>query len=310
MTERPRDDYDSPWKEALEHYFPDFLALLYPRIHSEIDWTKGHEFLDKELQKVVRDAELGRRYADKLVKVHTFDGTETWVLVHIEVQGDAEQGFAQRMYVYNYRLFDKYRTDIVSLAVLADAAADYRPSTYRRARWGCELAFRFPIQKLLDWRARWPELESSANPFALIVMAHLRAQESKDGATRKGWKMRLVRLLYQRGYDREQVLELFRVLDWMLQLPEDAEREFKRELIAYEERSDMPYITSIERLGRQEGGAAVLLRLITRKFGPPSDAVRQRLAAADAATLLEWSDRILGAQTLDAVFRQGDGLDS
>jgi len=36
---------------------------------TEIAWTQGQEFLDKELQKVVRDADLGRRYADKLVKV-------------------------------------------------------------------------------------------------------------------------------------------------------------------------------------------------------------------------------------------------
>jgi len=31
----------------------------------------------KELQQVVRDAELGRRYADKLAKVYTRDGAET-----------------------------------------------------------------------------------------------------------------------------------------------------------------------------------------------------------------------------------------
>jgi hypothetical protein len=34
----PRSDHDSPWKEALEGYFPEFLALLFPRIHAGIDW--------------------------------------------------------------------------------------------------------------------------------------------------------------------------------------------------------------------------------------------------------------------------------
>jgi predicted transposase/invertase (TIGR01784 family) len=53
--------------------------------------------------------------------------------------------------------------------------------------------------------------------------------------------------------------------------------------------------------GRQEGEAAVLLRLIERKFGPPGEAVRQRVAAADAETLLAWSERILTAEDLDAV---------
>ena len=36
---------------------------------------------------MVRDAELGRRYADKLAEVYTLDGVEPWVLVHIEIQG-------------------------------------------------------------------------------------------------------------------------------------------------------------------------------------------------------------------------------
>ena len=307
MTNSPRDDYDSPWKEALENYFPEFLALLFPGIQAQIDWSQGHQFLDKELQQIVRDAETGRRYADKLVKVYTREGVETRVLVHVEVQGEAESGFAQRMYVYHYRLFDRYRTDVVSLAVLADARSDFRPSEYRRSRWGCDLRFRFPIEKLLDWHARWEQLQTSANPFALVVMAHLKAQQSKDGATRKSWKLRLVRLLYERGYSREQVLELFRVLDWMLQLPEELEREFKRDLIAFEEQSNMPYITSVERLGRQEGRqegeAAIVLRLLTLKFGAPSDAVRQRIESADADTLLQWSERILTAQTLDEVLR-------
>jgi hypothetical protein len=152
-------------------------------------------------------------------------------------------GFAERMYVYNYRLFDRYQIDVVSLAVLADERPGFRPDRYRRSRWGCDLNFRFPVQKLLDWRKRWAELEADPNPFALVVMAHLKAQESKDGVTRKGWKLRLVRLLYQRGYTREDVLELFRVLDWMLRLPEALEREFMQELIAFEEQAKMPYVT-------------------------------------------------------------------
>jgi hypothetical protein len=53
--------------------------------------------------------------------------------------------------------------------------------------------------------------------------------------------------------------------------------------------------------GRQEGEAAVLLSLIEDKFGPPSESTRQRIAAADAETLLRWSRRILTADDLDTV---------
>lgn len=75
----------------------------------------------------------------------------------------------------------------------------------------------------------------------------------------------------------------------------------------------MQYLTTAERIGiqkglkaghkagRQEGEAAILLRQIALKFGPPTATVRARIARADAETLLEWSDRILTAQTLDEV---------
>ncbi len=50
---------------------------------------------------------------------------------------------------------------------------------------------------------------------------------------------------------------------------------------------------------RGNSSAAVLLRQIERRFGPPDETLRARIAAADADTLMIWSERIL--QTLDDV---------
>jgi len=55
---QPQTDYDSPWKEIIERYFEPFMAFFFPEAHSEIHWDHGYEFLDKELQQVVRDAAL------------------------------------------------------------------------------------------------------------------------------------------------------------------------------------------------------------------------------------------------------------
>ncbi|HHD63118.1 MAG TPA: hypothetical protein ENK96_01865 [Desulfobulbaceae bacterium] len=54
------DDFDSLWKEVLEAYFEDFLQFFFPVAAGGIDWQAGYRFLDKELQQVTRDAELGR----------------------------------------------------------------------------------------------------------------------------------------------------------------------------------------------------------------------------------------------------------
>ncbi|MCL1477826.1 MAG: hypothetical protein MH219_09940 [Marinobacter sp.] len=40
------------------------------------------------------------------------DGGETWVLIHVEVQGEPEDDFAERMYTYQYRLRDRYGVDV------------------------------------------------------------------------------------------------------------------------------------------------------------------------------------------------------
>jgi hypothetical protein len=95
-----QSDDDSPWKEALDVYFDAFMAFCFPEIHSDINWLRGYESLDTELQEVVRDAETGRRLADKLVKVWLKDGQEVVVLVHVEIQSQVQSDFAKRMYIY------------------------------------------------------------------------------------------------------------------------------------------------------------------------------------------------------------------
>jgi hypothetical protein len=39
------DDYDSPWKDAVEHYFPDFMAFYFPEAYDCFDWSLGYTFL-------------------------------------------------------------------------------------------------------------------------------------------------------------------------------------------------------------------------------------------------------------------------
>ncbi|MBF0235978.1 MAG: hypothetical protein HQK65_23535 [Desulfamplus sp.] len=75
MNDTSKSDYDSPWKDILERFFKQFLSFFFPAVHAGIDWTKEYTFLDKEFQKLFKDSQTGRRYADKLVKVHTCDAT-------------------------------------------------------------------------------------------------------------------------------------------------------------------------------------------------------------------------------------------
>ena len=301
-------DYDSPWKEALERYFPNFMQLLFAETYTAIDWTQPYEFLDKELQKIVRDADSGRRHTDKLVKVFTQEGQETWVLVHIEVQGKADRHFNTRMFRYYYRLQDRHRQQkIASLAVLTDQTSAKSIGCYQQSLWHTKICFEFPVVNLQDWNNRQAELENHPNPFALLILAQLIAHRTtQDLLTRKEDKFQLIKRLYVRGYEKQDILELFRFIDWMLQLPEALELELNHAIEQFEEEHEMPYITAIERFaiekGKQEGMAEILLKLFKLKFGPAPDWVETKVNQANLDELEAWTERILTASSVDCLF--------
>ncbi len=280
MTEQNTEntDYDNPWKAFIELYFRDFLFFFFPHIEADIDWSKPVRFLDKELQKIVRDSEIPKRYADKLVEVHRLNGQTTLVICHIEVQSQEEGKFPFRMYTYNYRLRDRYNCPVVSLAILGDDRSTWRPSRYHEELWGCSTHFEFPIVKLSDYQADWAALESNRNPFAVVVMAHLKTKETHNQPTeRKRWRYQLTTMLYEQGYGEQDILELHNFLDWLMHLPEELEQQFQDELKAFEEARQMRYTATWERRAKAEARLeekqAIARRLLQQDL--PIEAIAQ-----------------------------------
>jgi hypothetical protein len=309
--ETVNDNYDSPWKEAVEHYFPEFMAFYFPDAYAGIDWSKEHVFLDQELRAVVQDAELGKRFVDKLVRVTLLNGDEKWIYIHVEVQGARQAEFAERMFVYNYRLYDRYRRPIASMAVLADEHANWRPDYFSYGVLGSETSIRFPIAKLTDYHDQLDNLLEADNSFAVVTATHILTQRTRrNDEERYQAKRLLVRLLYQRKWDKQRVINLFSVIDWMMRLPEELEQQLWQEIETLEENEKMQYVTSVERMGiakgRQEGllkGEAKMLGLMLgHRFGDLSDAVVNRLKDASEDQLKEWLINAISAPTLDAVF--------
>ncbi|HEY9621934.1 MAG TPA: hypothetical protein V6C78_16375 [Crinalium sp.] len=163
---------------------------------------------------------------------------------------------------------DRYNHSVASLAVLGDERSSWRPDGFQTELWGCNTTFQFPIVKLLDYGQKWQALEEENNLFATVVMAHLKSQETRgDSQQRKVWKFNLTRRLYERGYERQDILNLYRFIDWLMQLPEDLELEFRRDLEQLEQEGQMPYISSIEQTARQEGKREEVESLLEAKFG-------------------------------------------
>ena len=249
-----RSDFDNAWKEVLERYFAAFMAFFFPLVHREIDWSRGIEFLDKELRQAVRSGGRGKRAVDKLVKVWRKDGLEAWVLVHVEVQSQVELAFPQRMYIYNTFLFGRHKRCVVSLSILGDTDVDWRPRSFESELWGCRALLEFPVVKLLDYESRLEELASSENPFAIVVIAHLKTQATvRDFESRFQWKVRILRWLYREGRSEEEFADLFRFLDLVMLLPADLEAQFEKEIEQYEEVRKVEWISNYERRAIKRG---------------------------------------------------------
>jgi hypothetical protein len=247
--EEPELELDGPWKEVVGEFFEDFLRFFFASVHAAVDWSRGHEFLNKELEKLARDSEAGRGTVDKLARVWLPDGSERWLLVHVEVQNQSQTTFAERMYKYNHRLRDYYGRMPVSVAVLGDDRVGWRPTEFLDGQLGCEVRFRFLTAKLLEWVGLEDELTADTNPFAAVVLAHLKAMETRGCPdVRFEWKRTVTRGLYDRGFDRERVRRLFRVIDWIMALSPARERAFEIDHYRFEEDRKMPFVSPMEQL--------------------------------------------------------------
>ncbi len=134
------------------------------------------------------------------------------------------------------------------------------------------MSLKFPSVKLLDYETQLTTLEQNPNPFAVIVMAHLRTQATtQDPQGRLQWKLSLIRQLYELGYNRNKILQLFRLIDWMMTLPQELEQVFDNEMNRYEEEKKMPYITSVERVGMLKVQRENVIDNLATRFGevPP-----------------------------------------
>ena len=249
-----RDDYDSPWKEAIELYFPEFIAFFYPNAYAAIDWSKPYHFLDQELRSILHEAENGKRIVDKLVQVHLLDGNESCLYIQIEVQGNRETDFPRRIFICNYRIFDKYGMPVASFVILTDTDSSWRPTTYSYEFAGSKMTLEFDMVKLLDFEPRMEELLASDNAFALVTAAHLLTQRTRENSLeRLDAKSQLIRLLYNKQWTKERVRELFRVIDWFMELPKELEQQLQTEIYNIEEEKKMKYISSIERYAMEKG---------------------------------------------------------
>ena len=226
----------------------------FPEIHAAIDWSVEVEWLDKEIAQVLHQAGQRSRHVDVLANVRLLDGSEQWLLLHLEVQTTYESGFEFRIACYNAGLLSGFRKRVVTLVILADLRKSWKPKedNFKFASFSSRL--RFPVCKFLDrLRTDWKDGKSLPIQLARAQIEALRTAGDPERRLEIKWK--LVRSLYDLGYDADELRRIFRWIDRMMQLRSDLEAAFKIRLTDFEKEQTVPYLTSLERSWLAEGRA-------------------------------------------------------
>jgi predicted transposase YdaD len=210
---------DILWKAIIEEVFEDFLMFIYPGAREIIDFSKEVQFLDKEMDQLFPPE--GNHYTpkvvDKLVKLYTRNGAEELVLVHLEVQGQYNESFNERMFSYYSRIFDKYRKPITAFVIFTEPFLVNRTNQYERNFMGTRLLYQFNTLKISHQKDE--DLLASDNPFALVVLSaktafsrkKIKTKEERDKVLRD-LKLSIVKALHNKDYPQQKINKIMKFL--------------------------------------------------------------------------------------------------
>ena len=174
-----RKKNDALWKGVMEVIFDDLLRFIFPDADQLVDMERGFDFLDKELNEMYpepgKESEI--KFVDKLVKVHRPDGREECFLVHIEVQGYPDKTFAERMFRYYCRIYNRDQAPLTALAIFTGQNGKKMPNCYTYNFLGTSLMYKYNTCRITDYTDE--TLMASNNPFALVVLAAKMALQTK-----------------------------------------------------------------------------------------------------------------------------------
>jgi len=321
-----KTDYDTAWKATLETFLPACLEITHPQLAQLIDWSVAPEFLDTELQEIVRGSATGQQRVDKLIKLQRRDGASELLLIHVEVQSQRDDELPSRMFRYLCRILDRFGQPPVSLAILADPHPRWNPGPYTYALGGMSILYQYATCKLAQLDLT-PWIVAG-NPVARIIEAHRLAQgTTRNPKARRSGKLGLVRALLESGMSDVEIRELMRLVHWLLALPDEEELEFRKDVKHMEASMQTKRRSNYERIvweegrdegrlegrsegrlegldqGRHEGrliaGRELLLEQIHERFGGCDEALRQRVESIqDETRIRQLARAILTVPTL------------
>ena len=210
----------------------------------------------------------------------------------------------KRLFIYHYRIFDRYGVSPLTLAILGDTNRKWRPTSYHYQSLGCGITFRFCICKTIDFRGKLDDPRYRHQQGLFIIAAHLGTQQHRRNPQNLfDCRFELFVKLNNEGYSPSEIRQLIRLIDWLMPLPDDLKIQFRNQLQQRLPDKTMPHITLFEELALKEGlekglqkglqkglekglekgilqnAREAILDVLDTRFGEVPDAVRERVNA-------------------------------
>lgn len=266
--------------------------------------------------------ELTSREGDLIWKVRLRDGRELYVYLLIEHQSRVDRFMAVRLMTYIGLLYqdllkqgeltpDGLLPLVIPLVLYNGRVGWWAPEELAELVEpvdGLAAAYVPRLRYLVIDESRYPlaELERRDSVAAQIFWLE-QSRERRDLGAGTG---RLVDLL--KGPENEALRRAVLIWIFHVLLPRHEEGRPIPEVVSLEEFKAMLDERVVDwnheirvqgrQEGRREGEAALLLRMLERKFGQLDIQTRKRVEDADAERLLDWGERVLTAERLEEVF--------
>jgi hypothetical protein len=148
-------------------------------------------------------------------------------------------------------------------------------------------------------------------------MAHLKTKATTGKLPeREQWKWKLIRGLYEKEFEREQIIKLFEIIDNMMTLSTELQSSLESKIKQFEEERTMPLVSNMELRGMERGkeigkeiGALQKSRdaiktVLTVRFGAISSEIEEIIGKMTNPTILEELLKLAATANSLAEFKQ------
>ncbi|GGN65536.1 Rpn family recombination-promoting nuclease/putative transposase [Oceanobacillus indicireducens] len=214
-------DHDRLFKEVIQVFFQDFMEAFFPEVYEHINFSTV-SFLDQEVFTDILKGE--KRRIDILAEVK-IKGEDTIILIHVEPQSYYQEEFHERMFIYNTRLYEKYRKPILPIAVFS-----YNDTKELPTQFSIDLPtiriIDFHFQQLHLINKNWRKYIKMTNPIVAAFLSKMNYTEKE----RIQVKLEFLRMVSRMELDPAKMELIYGFFETYLKLNEKEEKQMHEEI--------------------------------------------------------------------------------